>query len=230
MSDPGTPEADLARLEARMDRIEAQLTRLTSLLDQALPVAAVGIDVVDEAVRRAQDRGVDVDARLRRAVGLVEAITDPKVLDALERTLQAAPVLGEGAALAGKLPGYAGIAIDAFDEEVARLSAQGIDVDAAARNGLTILRAAGRFLGSDQGRAFIESGLLEPDTVHRITQLSKAVVVTLNEEPPLIGPWGSFVRTWDRRFMRFAGFSFALAWRVGALLGPEGRKAPAARD
>lgn len=230
MPHPASSDAAFARLEARMHRIEAQLSRLTGLLDQALPAVAMGVDVLDEEVARAQARGIDVDDRLHRAGALLEQLTDPAVLDSLAKALAHAELLGEGAELAGAAPGYAAMAIDVVDEEIAALQAEGVDIDLAQRNGLEFMRRLGRFFGSDQGQELLDSGLLEPDTIHRITQLSKAIVLTLNEEPDLIGPWGSFIRTWDKRFMRFAGFSFALAWRVGALLGPDGKKLPAPRS
>ncbi len=191
---------------------------------------AIAIDVMDEEIRKLQHRGVDVDERLRRAGALVEKLTDPSVLDSLETLVAHAPLAAEGAELAATAPAYTAIAIDVMDEEIRKLQADGVDVDKALDNGATLLRALGRFLASSEGQQLIESGLLEPDTIHRITQISSAVVTTLNEEPPLIGPWGSFVRTWDRRFQRFAGFSFALAWRVGALLGPNGKSLPAPRS
>ncbi len=225
-----SPSPDLARIEARLDRLEEKLSRLTDLLDQATPALAIGIDVLDEEVRKAQDRGVDVDLRLRRAGELLEKLTDPTVLDGIEKLVAHAPLAAEGAELAATAPAYTAIAIDVLDEEIRKLQAEGLDVDKALNNGATLVRALGRFLAIAEGQQFLDSGLLEPDTLHRITQLSSAVVTTLNEEPPLIGPWGSFVRTWDRRFQRFAGFSFALAWRVGALLGPNGKSLPAPRS
>lgn len=219
---------DLRAIEARLARIEAQLDRLGAVLDKVEPMAtaahgytAIAIDVADEELTRAQARGVDVDERLRKTAALVEKLTDPAVLADLERAARYSRTLAEGAELASAAPAYVAIAIDVVDEEVARMQAEGIDVDLARDNLVVLVRALAGFLSSPAASQLIGSGLLKPETFNRMTQLSTAIVQTLNEEPEHIGPWGSFVRTWDRRFQRFAGFSFALAHRVGALLGPE---------
>lgn len=223
-----SPAPDLRAIEDRLARIEARLDRLGTLLERVEPLAVaaerytgIAIDVADEELARAQARGVDLDQRLHRTLALVEKLTAPAVLADLERAASHSRALAEGAELAAAAPAYAAIAIDVVDEEVARMQAEGIDVDRARENLVVLVRALAGFLSSPAASQLIGSGLLKPETLNRITQLSTAVVQTLNEEPEHIGPWGSFVRTWDRRFQRFAGFSFALAHRVGALLGPE---------
>lgn len=207
-----------------LSRLAESAPAMAPLVDMAgatMPHIAMGVDILDESIAAAQARGVDVDERLRRLGGLVEKLSDPAVLDALERTVEHAGALSEGAEIAAGAPGLTAVAIDVMDEELRRLQDDGVDIDAAQKNGVELLVGLTRFLGGPEGRALLDSGLLDPHNAHRITQLSSAVLDTLNEEPDLIGPWGSFTRTWDKRFQRFAGFSFALAWRVGELLGPD---------
>ena len=69
LTDPpsATPaEGDLAALVARMERAVAAMETLTTPVSQVTPALAVAADAADEFVRRASDRGVDVDAQRPR--------------------------------------------------------------------------------------------------------------------------------------------------------------------
>ena len=75
----------------QLDRIEAKLDRLQSTLDQASPLlelpnllATAGNTLDDLAAR---DGNAQFDARMRRALRVLVALSEPEVLGALERLL-----------------------------------------------------------------------------------------------------------------------------------------------
>lgn len=122
----GANQDPLARIEARLARIEAQLERLPV---EANALVATATDALDRATESAGERGIDVDARIHRAAGLVEELSNPRVMDALEELI--------GFAKDGK--GLVATAIDSVDEGVAALDAQGIDVQRRASRAVRLL-------------------------------------------------------------------------------------------
>ena len=80
--------AVLSQLLERMD----QLKELLDLADQAPGFVAMAVDTVDHFVRRAEDAGIDVDARLRSTYGLGEKLTSPATVDGLGAVLDPSAV------------------------------------------------------------------------------------------------------------------------------------------
>jgi uncharacterized protein YjgD (DUF1641 family) len=108
-----------ASIETRVANIERMLVRIETQLDQLPGLAAMAGDSFDEAARRAQERGIDLDGRLDTAVHLLETLTRPEVAGALQNA----------ADLATSAPPTAAAAIDTIDELVAGLQARGMDID-----------------------------------------------------------------------------------------------------
>lgn len=97
-------------------RVAADLERLIALLPKLLPVAelaatfepttAMAFDMADELVRSLDARGIDVEARIRQVIGLVERVTEPAFHQHLEALLDTAPALA-AATRTGELFGHA---------------------------------------------------------------------------------------------------------------------------
>ncbi len=210
-----------AALERSLRRAEA----LEPALEQAAAVPdhiGVAVDIADEFVARQAARGVDVDERLRAAAGLLERLTDPETVAALERSLEHVHLLEQGTAQAAALPGYVGLAFDLLDEEAARLQGRGVDIDQATRNGLELLARLGRLAASPGMVRAMDSGALEPRFLSQIASILGAVRDTFDEEPTPMGAFAIFSALKDPQVQRFVGFSFALARRLGASLHGEG--------
>jgi hypothetical protein len=73
----------LSQLVERVD----QLQELLELADQAPGFVAMAVDTVDHVVQRANEAGIDVDARLRSTYGLGEKLTSPETVNALGAVL-----------------------------------------------------------------------------------------------------------------------------------------------
>lgn len=164
----GGLEARLDRLEARLDRIESGLERLIAVLDQASPAIATAVDTADEWIRHAQDRGIDPDARAAAAGRLVEAATEPEVLDRL------ASVAGR----LGVVEDTVAMAADIFDEAAAEAAVRGIDLDERAAALATL---AERLTASDNARTLLELVDALPDLapVVRLATTFEATVAML---------------------------------------------------
>ena len=82
LTQPGTVKV----LTQLVDRID-QLQELLDLADQAPGFVAMAVDTVDHLVEKANDNGIDVDARLRSTYGLGEKLTSPETVNALGAVL-----------------------------------------------------------------------------------------------------------------------------------------------
>ncbi|MEZ4410301.1 MAG: DUF1641 domain-containing protein [Polyangiales bacterium] len=226
MNDGTAVAASLARVEASLARLEARLDALES---GAMSTVGVAADTFDRAVADARARGVDVDARARLALRLVERLTDPAVMGAMERAVDLAPAA----------PAMVATLVDTVDGAVARARTSGVDLD--ARAGL-LLRAGERLtspealelLGAvlsrlDAVKAVLESGVLDPAAVRVVgvagAALAKTAAEPVGEGP---GPFGALRAMGDVDVRAAVGFGLRFAKNLGRALA-SGRVALPAR-
>ena len=124
----------LGRLIDRLDTVDAAL----SVAEQLPGMAAGAVDTVDGLIRAASAQGIDVDARLRASLALVERMSAPETVEALLSLTDKLDTVAESLAIAEQLPGMAAGAVDTVDGLVRAASAQGIDVDARLRASLAL--------------------------------------------------------------------------------------------
>ncbi|MCA8942979.1 MAG: hypothetical protein KDB80_10505, partial [Planctomycetes bacterium] len=109
----------LSRIDARLERLEKSVEGIGEVSATAPATIATVVDTVDSAIERLGNRGVDVDARLTGLLQLVEKLTAPDTIEALENGLETLRTL----------PQMVATIADVFDSAVARLHEAGIDVD-----------------------------------------------------------------------------------------------------
>lgn len=79
--------AALERIEGRLARLEAAAQRAELAAQQAPGAVAALVDTFDSAVGRLQERGVDLDERLRTTLAIAERLTSPPALSAVSTIL-----------------------------------------------------------------------------------------------------------------------------------------------
>lgn len=208
--------AKLESIERRLDTLEGGGGVPRAVRGAAENALAAATDTFDESVRRLRDRGVDVDERAVRALGLVEKLTEPKVLEALERLTELA-TLGPGV-----LAGFT----DAFDEEVARASDRGVEIDAAMRNGIAAILYLGQRISTKELESLgtlLRSEVLHPNAVDVIGRMGCALVAATQAPSGSVGPIGAFGKLGDKDARRSTAFLLEFARQFGAALDGKGR-------
>ena len=196
VDDPGG-DAATARLIERIDALEAAMSQVTDLLEQAPTVVATVTDIADESVRRAGRRGVDMDQRLHTALSLLERITEPDMVSALNRLMD----LAEG-----------GDAMLATLGDMADETARRLDFDGRARAGGALLERATRPEVTDQLGDMLdtlidaEGGMLHPAAVQTLGVAAQALVAAQGEPPRRATPWQAFRAARDPQLQRALGF------------------------
>lgn len=94
-----------------------KLTSVLTLADQAPGLIAMTGDMFDEAYRKADANGVNIDERLGVALQLAERLTAPAMVAKLDGLMT----------LSDQLPGLVAIAIDSVDETMRKAIASGVD-------------------------------------------------------------------------------------------------------
>jgi len=157
---------------------------------------ATGTDIFDEEVARLEARGVDVDARARSLLVLLEKISEPEALAAMEQAVEMAP----------QLPGMSAMAVDVLDEEAHRLMDEGVDlaeiVSESARAAIQMVR----------------SGALGPGALNTIGELAYALSEAGRQPPEKIGPLGMFSALRDPDVQRGLGFLVTMGRVLGQRL------------
>ncbi len=206
----------LQRIESRLDRLEDSIARVTALLDQAPPMMATVADIVDDELRQATDQGVDVDQRLRQLTRLSAKLTDPAILNSLEKLADRADSLETLVNLIDDLPDGMAMAMDIFDEFIDDARARGIDpVRTLAKLESASLRFA-RFVQSDQFSTLMDSHLLEPSTVDVLSRAATALAEASDPaEEHSAGFFALLRATRDDDVRSAMGFAIAFARRFG---------------
>lgn len=98
-------------------RMVDQLERILQFSDQLPGLMAMQADIVDEAYRKADAQGVNIDERLGIALQLAEKMTQPQVAEKLETLLK----------IGDQLPGMMAMTMDMVDEGMKKAIANGFD-------------------------------------------------------------------------------------------------------
>ncbi len=224
------PAPDLAstlqRIDERLARLERAADRIESAAAGAPAALAAAVDTADDLARRAQDRGIDLDARLAGAARLLERLTDPRTERVLERLLAAAPLLERALDAAESAPGLLAAAVDTADSLADRARGSGIDLDERVRVVARVLErltapealAAVETLLSrvDSLQAVLASGVLDPRALSTVAIAGDALAKAANAPPATMGLWGAFRAAGDPEVQRALGFFVRFAHAFGA--------------
>ena len=177
LNEPQTVAA-LTRLLDRIESLEQTVNTLADLVTQGPGMAAMVGDMVDETVRSAAARGVDIEARLRAGLAVAEKLTAPDMVAKLDQLL----------AFANEAPGLVAMVGDMVDETAVTL-----DLESRLKMGLQIAEKATQPANLAQlGEMFevlleAESGMLSPDAVRTLGSMAQSMVAAKADPRPKVG-------------------------------------------
>ncbi len=215
----------LAKILDRLDRIEGALARLSGVADQVPALAAVAADVFDEGCRHAKVNGIDIDARIGKALGFVVRLSEPETMKALEALVDRLPLLNKLSDTLESLPGMLAVLGDIVDEWAADLVAQGIDPETALRQGLHAALWLGQRVSESELERLgilLRSDVLDPHALAVVSKTGRALATSHESScdtkvPERIGPVGLLRSLLDPGMQRTLGFVV----RVGRCFGEQ---------
>lgn len=221
--------AKLESIERRLDRLERttpQPSALPAGLEQTLKAGlATTTDTIDDTIARLAARGVDVDARMKATLSLIEKLTDENILAALQRIVGRMDALEKLTQLAEQGPKALATLTDVLDDEIARAAENGIQVDAALRNGLAAVLYLGQRVSTNELEALgalLRSDVLHPSAVDIVGRLGCALVAAAESPAGSVGPIKAISKLGDDDARRSTAFLLEFARRFGATLSGRG--------
>ncbi len=139
---------------------------------------ATGTDYVDETVSRAVDSGIEVDQRLAGLGQLLEKLTEPATMSALDQLLDRLPQLAQLAKLAEEMPNLLATAGDVLDDYQKKCEVEGIDIEKAASNGLQTVLYLGSQVDNEHLRRIgdlLGSDILNPHALNVVDNAAKSL-------------------------------------------------------
>lgn len=119
-------EALLELLLARVEAMNQRLQRYEALVAQAPAFVGMATDTVDGWMSSLSQRGIDVDARARDLLALLERLSAPETVAALRTLIDLLPTVSQ---LAQQAPGMVAMMVDTLDEAIARMRENGVDIE-----------------------------------------------------------------------------------------------------
>jgi uncharacterized protein YjgD (DUF1641 family) len=107
------------RLLDRIDTLEQAVDKLTTAMELGPGMVSMATDVVDESIRKAAEKGVDIEQRLGNALALAEKLTAPEMVEKLDGLLKAVD----------QAPGMISMTMDMVDEGYRNAAANGVDIE-----------------------------------------------------------------------------------------------------
>ncbi len=108
-----------------------KLNGLLAFADQIPGLIAMTTDMVDESLKKANERGLDLETRLMAALQIAEKFTDPKMTKKLDSLFE----------LADQAPGLIAMVMDMIDEEIKNSPLKELDLNALLEVGTQISHA-----------------------------------------------------------------------------------------
>lgn len=123
----------LSLLLQKVEGIEHRLEALDPVMEQAPAMISVATDTLDDMYAVMHRSGVDMEARVKQGLVLLERLTQPKVMSSLNNLLDNLDLL-EG--LVMQAPGMTALMVDTIDDMIGSAAANGISLDSIAQNGM----------------------------------------------------------------------------------------------
>ena len=206
----------------------AKLSGIIEMSEQLPGIMSMLTDMVDEGYKTAANNGVDVESRLSSALALAEKLTAPEMVEKLNGIIEMSDQLPGIMSMVTDMvdEGYKNAAENGVDIE-GRLNqalslAEKLTAPEMVAKVEGLMQLADQAPGViamvvdmvDEGAADLQkndtisqlSGLMNPQTLKMLGQISQALSDTQNQKPEKIGPFGAFRALRDPNMQQATGF------------------------
>jgi uncharacterized protein YjgD (DUF1641 family) len=198
----GNLEHKLDLLLSKVESLERKVSGYEALIGQVPGLLALFTDTVDGLYKDAAAAGIDPEARLKSALILLEKLSQPEVVKALQLLTQNLPMVAQ---MLQQAPGLAAMTLDTLDELYAQAKSQGVDLESMVRGGL---KAA---------QVLLESGVFDPQTIQVIGNAGYALVES-QKDSARVGLFGLLRSVGDPDVQRTLQFLTTFARHFGKRL------------
>ncbi|HQU31020.1 MAG: DUF1641 domain-containing protein [Planctomycetia bacterium] len=208
----------LTRLFRRIDSLERSFANFEDIVKKLPVMMAITTDSIDEYYSNAVKSGIDIEERCKRAVEMLIQITDPKRIDTLSQLIKNIDTLTLLLNQVGRIPDTLAVIVDSFDELCKNAECSGIDFDQIVKQGKDAAALLNGFLKSDELKALMNSGILNPKTINIVAQAGCALAECKEDRPGKLGIIGLIKALGNCDLQCALGFLVNFGKRFGRLL------------
>jgi uncharacterized protein YjgD (DUF1641 family) len=162
-------------------------------------------DMVDDAFRRAGEKGIDIDGRLRAGLEITEKLTSPEMLANLDGLVT----------MANQGPGLMAMTVDIVDDTYAQAVQHGIDPENLGRQAIMVTTRLAELLESGEINNLLDSGVLDPEAVGVVSSAANALVESRNQTIEPVGLIGMMKALRDPDLQNAIGFLMSFGKQFG---------------
>lgn len=215
----------LTLLLERLDRMERRMETMMEMTQQAPLMVAMMTDTVDDTFRQASQRGVDLEARMKNLLEMLEKLSSDETTQVLTALLSRADQLKMAVEMLEQGPHFLAMVTDIMDEFAKGIQASGINIHTTVKQFLRSFEKFALLVNSGEFEAFLDSGVLGAEAVHMVGTLGKALEKSNAEPPSSVGIFGMLGVMGDKDVQRAMGFLTKVLKHFGEALPSENRAA-----
>ena len=208
----------LTHLSVRIDSLERSLANIEGITKKLPMVTAITTDAIDEYYRNAVKSGIDIEERCKKVGEMLIQITDPKKIDTLSQVIKNIDTLTLLLKQFERVPDTLAMIVDSFDELYKNAERSGIDFELIMKQGKDAASKMNELLRSDELKALMNSGILNPKTVRIVAQAGCALADCKEDRPEKIGIIGLIKALGNGDIQSALGFLMSFGKRFGQLL------------
>lgn len=179
---------------------------------------AITTDVADDFYRNAAASGIDIEERLKKTGNLFVQLSDPKKIDTLSQFINTLDTMTPLLKQFEKIPDTLAVVVDSFDELYRSAERSGIDFELIAKQGKDAAAQLNELLKSDELKALMNSGILNPKAVNIVAQAGCALAECKEDRPKKLGIIGLIKALGNCDLQCALGFLISFSKRFGRLL------------
>jgi uncharacterized protein YjgD (DUF1641 family) len=202
----------------RLDSLEKSASNVEAIAGKLPAVMSITTDAVDEFYANAVSSGIDMDDRLKNGLKLLAQLTEPKAMKALSLLLEKMDSLEPLLKTLDSLPNTLAVIVDSFDEMYKNAARSGVDIESLMKQASDTALMLNELLKSDELKALMNSGVLNPKTVYMVGQAGCALANCKDDQPERVGIIGLLKAICNRDLQRAVGFLVRFGKRFGHLL------------
>lgn len=202
----------------RLDSLEKSASNVEAIAGKLPAVMSITTDAVDEFYANAVSSGIDMDDRLKNGLKLLVQLTEPKAMKALSLLLEKMDSLEPLLKTLDSLPNTLAVIVDSFDEMYKNAARSGVDIESLMKQASDTALMLNELLKSDELKALMNSGVLNPKTVYMVGQAGCALANCKDDQPERVGIIGLLKAICNRDLQRAVGFLVRFGKRFGHLL------------
>lgn len=187
----------------------SNINGLVEIAKQAPHTISMMVDIADDTVKTAAEKGVDINERFQSALVLAEKLTAPKVVEQLNGMLS----------MMDQSSGLMAMAADSFDSIMQTAIEKGIDPQEFAAQIFGVTTKLANLMSTEEMKQLLNGGIFDVQTIKIMSAASEALVESNQAPSKKVGLFGMIREMKDSDMQRALGFLTTFGRLFGKKLG-----------